>query len=160
MQISRALFILVMAIMTGLSVSAQNQSAKKTVNSYPKFKPPVLITVLGTHKSSTTIGVQEAEALIGMPLKITDSKNNQYTVSSYQFLYRKKGVTEDEATGKLSPATTISSSLFKQTPLPKIWVEKIREEVKQGEELYFFDVIARDNNGRVLYAPELKLTVQ
>lgn len=125
-----------------------------------KYKVPPLYTQLGGFRDSVSIPVSEAENIIGQQLKIFDDKKGVYTVSSYQFLYRKKGVTENEKTGKVSPITSIVSSRFKITPLPTTWINQVRETVKSGEELFFFDVIAKDAQGRVMYAPNLKIMVR
>ncbi|MBS1743911.1 MAG: hypothetical protein JST81_12830 [Bacteroidetes bacterium] len=124
-----------------------------------KFKPPKLHTMLDKYKDSTSISVEEALRIIDLPLTIHDDKNTAYTISSYQFLYRKKGVTEDEA-GNLSPTSTISSDRFKVSPLPPLWINIIKEQVKSGEEFYFFDVIAKDSHGKVMYASNLKLMIR
>ena len=39
-------------------------------------------------------------------------------------------------------------------------LNKIKEQLKSGEELYFFDVIAKDTLGRVMYASSLKILIQ
>jgi hypothetical protein len=125
-----------------------------------KFKPPQLNTILGGYKDSVTISVAEAERIIGEKIYINDNKKVVYAVSSYQFAYRKIGVTEDEQTGKVTPTKTLVASLFKTTPLPATWVQQVREQVKPGDELWFFDVIAKDAQGRVMYAPGIKFTVK
>ena len=136
---------------------AQKTPGKKTVTTSQKFKAPKLYTFLGTNKDSVAVPVAIAENIIALPMKIYDDKNVEYKISSYQFLYRKKTVTEDEQTGKASPATSIVSDRFTVTPLPGLWVDKIGEELKAGEELYFFDVIAKDAQGRVMFASNLKI---
>ena len=160
MQYFKSLLAGFAILFCAMSVSAQTQGSKKGTTTISKFKPPVLITSLGKYKTSGAIPLIEVDDLVALPLRITDEKNNVYQVSSYQFMYKKVGVTEDEVTGKVSPTTSISANLFKVTPLPHIWIQKIGEEKKRGEELFFFDVIARDKNGRVMYAPDLKLTVE
>ena len=88
------------------------------------------------------------------------AKKGTYTIQSYKFIYRRKTVTEDEQ-GNLSPTTSISSQAFYDaSPLPDIWVKTIREELKQGEELYFFDIIVKDNLGRIMYAHDLKIQIK
>ena len=125
-----------------------------------KFRPPALTSSLGGFKDSATITVADAERIIGEKISISDSKKGIYTVSSYQFGYRKIGVTEDEQTNKVTPTKTLVASLFKVSPLPATWVQQIREQVKPGDELLFFDVIAKDAQGRVMYAPDIKLSVK
>ena len=138
---------------TGSQVQAQTKP-------FAKYKVPKLYTQLGSLKDSVNISVSEAENIIGQPLKISDDKKGVYTISSYQFLYRKRGVTENEETGKVSPITSIVSSRFKITPLPNTWINQVKETVRSGEELFFFDVIAKDAQGRVMYAPNLKIIVR
>ena len=89
-----------------------------------------------------------------------DAKNNVFTVTSYQFLYKKRVVTEDEKTGKVSPATSISSDRFTTSPLPPLWVKTVKERINTGEEIIFFDIIAKDSQDRIMYAPNLKLLVK
>lgn len=122
-----------------------------------KIKPPKLFTVLGIAKDSVVMPVEQAKALIGASLKVTDDKNNPLTVTYYQFLYKRKAMTEDEETGKFSPTTSIASDYFTSTPLPEKWVRIIKEDLIAGEELYFFDVIAKDAQGHPFYAPNVKI---
>ncbi|RYY70791.1 MAG: hypothetical protein EOO13_05395 [Chitinophagaceae bacterium] len=136
-----------------LNVTAQTKPAVK-------FKPLPLTTVIGGYRDSATITVAEAERIIGEKIYIADSKKVAYTVSSYQLAYRKLGVTEDEQTGKVTPTYTLVSNLFKLSPLPPIWIKQIKEQIKSGDELWIFDVIAKDPQGRVMYAPDVKLKVK
>jgi hypothetical protein len=128
------------------------------------FKPPKLTCSLGNYKDSAVITASEGQQLISTALKITDAKNGKYTISSYQFLYRKTGVTEEEnedgPTGKTKPSTTISADLFKTSPLPQLWIKNINDQLKTGDELFFVDVIVKDEQGRLMFAPTLKLKIK
>jgi hypothetical protein len=147
------LFLVLVLMAVGTQLHAQ---ARPVV----KYKVPKLFTQLGGFRDSVTISVEEAENIIGQPLKIFDDKKGVYSISSYQFLYRKRGVTENEVTGKVTPITSIVSNRFKVTPLPDTWTSQVKEQVKPGEELFFFDVIAKDAQGRIMYAPNLKIMVK
>ena len=147
------IFLVLILLAAGIQLQAQTKPVVK-------YKVPKLFTQLGEFRDSVNISVQEAENIISQPLKIFDDKKGVYTISSYQFLYRKKGVTENEETGKVTPTTNIVSSRFKITPLPDTWISQVKEQVKPGEELFFFDVIAKDEQGRVMYAPNLKIMVK
>ena len=126
-----------------------------------KFKPPATKTFLGKYSGATaTITAAEGKELITQPLKITDDKNYSYKISSYQFAYKRRGVTEDEETGKTSPQSDMVAQRFMETPLPEIWKTNIAEQLHSGEEFYFFDVIVFDKQGRLFFAPELKITIQ
>ena len=149
--------IAVLFVAVSLTAAAQTKPAVKPA---VKFKPPVLTTVIGGYKDSSTISVAEAERIIGEKLYISDGKKVMYSISSFQLAYRKLGVTEDEQTGKVSPTYTLVASLFKASPLPANWIQQIKEQVKPGDELWFFDVIAKDAQGRVMYAPDVKFKVK
>lgn len=125
-----------------------------------KFRPPKLTTFLGIRSDSATVLVDEALQLVRLPLKITDDKKNPYTISSYQLMYRRRAVTENEETGKVTPTMSNVAELFKETPLPEFWKKSLTEQLKPGDELYFFDVIAKDSLGRLMFAPDLKIKVQ
>ena len=147
------LFLLAFVLLSSQQLLAQTKPAPV------KFKPPKLFTQMGGFRDSVTLSVAEAENIINQPLKIFDDKKGLYTISSYQFLYRRKVVTEDEATGKAIPTSTMVAGTFKVTPMPPIWVNSVMEQVRPGEELYFFDIIAKDAQGRVMYAPDFKIKV-
>ena len=150
--------IFTMILLAGNIVMAQ---AKPVVKPMAKFKPPVVKSMLGNITGSMGVaGVEEGKNLIGQPLKITDSKNTTYTLASYQFSYKRIGITEDEETGKTSPETDMVAGQFTETPLPAVWQSNIAETLHKEEILYFFDIIVIDKQGRRFFAPELKITIQ
>lgn len=136
-----------------LGAQAQTQNSTKT----EKYKVPKISTLLGSYKDSVKIPVAEILKIINQPLFFTDGSNMKYTLSSYQVLYKKNAVTEDEA-GQVKPTTSISSARFKTSPLSAIWLKVINEQLSTAEEILFFDIIVKDEKGRVMYAPNLKFT--
>ena len=158
MQLIKIFFLACSVFLTS-GVFAQKSSPQK-IQYYKKFKVPKLITSLGNFKDTMFVSPQVADSLLGISFKISDAKNTPYSISSYSFLYRKIVATEDEQTGKVSNTTSVKSSLFKASPLPQLWQNVIRENLRPGEELLFFDVIAKDAQGRVMYAPNLKLIIK
>lgn len=158
MQLIKIFFLACSVFLTS-GVFAQKSSPLK-IQYYKKFKVPKLITSLGNFKDTMFVSPQVADSLLGISFKISDAKNTPYSISSYSFLYRKIVATEDEQTGKVSNTTSVKSSLFKASPLPQLWQNVIRENLRTGEELLFFDVIAKDAQGRVMYAPNLKLIIK
>ena len=159
MKLSKVLFLFLLCSPMVVAAQAQKKPVVK-VKTIAKFKPPKLMTLLSTYKDSSIVSAGEAEALLSTPLRVVDDKKNVYTISSYQFLYRKIMATENEETGKVSQTTTIFADRFKTSPLPESWVAKVRENPKPKELLYFFDIIVKDAQGRVMYAPEIKFTIQ
>lgn len=152
--------LVLVATLFSLAVSAQTIKPKPgTVTLVAKFKPPVVNTFLGRNINGATVTVLEGQQLVGLPLRITDSAKNIYTVISYQFLYRKKSVVENEQTGKKEFSWTTLSDRFTVTPLPLVWRNNISPQVQKQEELYFFDILVADKLGRKFFAPEIKIKI-
>lgn len=140
-------------------VFAQSKPVQKSNTAAKPLKivPPKLKTFLGIVTDSMVIPLDQAKAILGTPLKVIDDKNNILTITYYQFLYKRKAVVEDEETGKLKATSSIVSDYFTTTPLPAKWVKLAREQLVPGEELFFFDIIAKDSQGHPFYAPNLKI---
>ena len=167
MRFLRSFCCSLLAFVISFSVVAQSAKpvVKKTVKSgtittVTKFKPPVVKTYLGRNEKDATVTVDEANQLVKLPLKITDANNNVYLISSYQFLYRKKSVIENEETGRKEIVYTNTADLFKSTPLPKVWRDNISGGLQKGEELFFFDIIVNDKLNRKFFAPNIKIIVK
>jgi hypothetical protein len=141
-----------------------NSNAQRTRTTKPvaglKLKAPKFTVTLGGYKDASLIEAKIADSIITLPIKVVDAKDISYSLSSYQFLYRKIVVSEDEATGKPYNTTSVKSSLFKISPLPALWLGVVRENLRPTEELMFFDIIVKDDKGNFMYAPNLKLTLK
>lgn len=124
------------------------------------YKPPVLVSSVSSFSGKKLATTTEAKNALTMPLVIKDSAGKIYAISSYQFLYRRRAQAEDEVTGEVRPVFSVTSQLFKTSPLPALWINRVSEDLKSGEELYFFDIIAKDDMGRVMYAPDISITVK
>ena len=148
----------VLLIAIASSCFAFGQTPAKPV---AKFKPPVVKTYIGTYTgNSTKISVSEGKQLVALPLTVVDAKNNTYPVSSYQFSYNRIGIKEDETTGDTTPEKDMVAARFRDTPLSNVWIKTIQDELHSGEELYFFDIVVKDKQGKMFFAPELKLVVE
>ena len=137
-----------------------SMAQESSVTKIAKFKPPVVQSFLGINTNGAEVTKEEASQLITLPLKITDAKKNTYAIDSYQFLYKKKGAIQDEQTGKIQTTFTTVADRFKATPLPKIWIDNLKDGFQKDEELYFFDIVVKDNSDRKFFAPDLKITIQ
>ncbi len=156
----RQLYLVLVCTFFGFCSSAQESQKKPEITKVAKFKPPVVKSFLGINTNGATVTIDEANQLIALPLKISDAQNNNYAIDSYHFLYKKKGVIEDEETGRKQVTFTTVSDLFKTTPLPKIWIDNIQNGFQKDEQLHFFDIVVKDKSGRKFFAPDLKITIQ
>ena len=153
-------FILLTVVIFNCSIVFAQKPKPVSPKTIQKFTPPKITSALGIRSDTASVYREEAIQLIALPIKVTDAKKNVYSISSYQFMYKRRGVTEDEGTGKVSPVMSMVSDLFRETPLPALWVKIISEQIKPGEELYFFDIVAKDAQGRLMFAPELKIKIK
>ena len=148
-------FVILISIVIPSILFAQ----QKTTQPKPKFKPPVVKVYLGGHPNGDSLSTGTAKLLLPLPLLILDSKNTEYKVENYQFLYRKKSYIPGAKTGKEEVAFTISAGIFKETPLPKVWIDNVGFNLLKGEEFYFFDIIVKDKQGNRFLAPDYKLFI-
>ncbi|MES2892065.1 MAG: hypothetical protein V4725_08640 [Bacteroidota bacterium] len=133
---------------------------KSSIPPGAKFKRPNVKSYLGKVTGKLNLSAEEGRLLVAQQLRIVDDKNVPYVISSYQFAYKRIGVTEDEATGKTSPQSDIAADRFTVSPLPAVWQKNISDGLHRGEELYFFDIIVFDKQGRRFFAPEIQVTIQ
>jgi hypothetical protein len=152
-------FFCCLFLLSAINTSSFAQT-RDTIIKEPKFKPPLVKTYLGVNQNGVQVTVDEGVQLAGLPLKIVDSKNNQYVIDSYQFLYKQKSYFLDDETGKKEEAFTIAADRFNTTPLPKVWIDNIKRNLQKDEQLYFFDIVVKDKEGRRFFAPELKITIK
>lgn len=145
--------ILSMLSMTLIKTEAQ-------VTKMAPFKAPILHTSLNGFSDSASIPYQDIRNFIDMPLVVMDSARKKYLVSSFQVIYRRLGVTENEKTKKVMPAYTFSSERFSGNQLSALWQRIIREESKPTESIRFFDVIVKDENNRLMFAGDLLLKLR
>lgn len=160
LKTSAYLFLSIILINTVSAQATKKVVKPATITPVAKFKPPAVKTFLGRNSGESSVTVDEANQLVSIPLKITDDKSNVYTISSYQFLYKKKSVIENEDNGKKEIVFTTTANTFKSTPLPKIWQDNISGALQKDEQLYFFDVIVNDKQNRKFFAPNLKILVK
>jgi hypothetical protein len=156
-NIFKYLFCFSLVISVGNISFAQQKEVMTKVH---KFKPPVVKTFLGINQNGAHVTVDEGNQLIALPLKIVDAQNHNYPISSYRFLYRKKSVILNDETGKKEETFSITASRFDSTPLPKVWINNIQGRLQPEEQLYFFDIVVKDKEGRDFFAPELKITIK
>jgi hypothetical protein len=123
---------------------------------------PVLKISLGNISDSTAVSVDELVHLISLPLKITDANNNTYAIVTYNLVYTKQDVTENEENleqqiTKAYPTSSKVAGKFATTPIPDLWVASISQQLKPAEELFFYDVVVKDAQGKFRFAPNLKI---
>ncbi len=141
------------------NIAGQNP-VKPAAPNAAKYKKPLVKSFISDVSGTASLNAAIAGELISQPIYVIDDKKVNYTISSYQFVYKRIGVSEDEESGKAIPQSDIAADRFTTTPLPDVWQKNIKEGLHKGEELYFFDIIVFDKQGHRFFAPEIKITIQ
>ena len=102
------------------------------------FRPPTLHTSMGAYRDSAQVPYEQMKNLVSQPLIVKDSASNIYQITSFQVIYRRLGVTENEKTKKILPSYTFANARFSQNTLSELWQKIIREDCKPTESLHFF----------------------
>ena len=147
----------IICLFTLVTAGAQPPKNNRQKNPVVVATKPVFKTSLADLVNTATILVEELTQLIAVPFKVTDDKKNTYPIVSYRLLYTKQGVTENEEMTKAMPTSSKVSGYFTSTPLPAIWVDNIRQGLKPGEEMLFFDIVVKDPKGKLWFVPNLKI---
>ena len=93
------------------------QPIKKTPRpvAVSRVKQPIVKSYLATFTGVKSFcSAAQGKQVIAFPLVIKDDKGFVYKLSSYQFAYKRKGVTEDEETGKTAPVSTLVAQHFSE----------------------------------------------
>src|SRR4051794_3856453 len=80
-------------------ISSMAQKPARNVTKPAADKKPLVKSWLGQTSGNVSMEAAAAGQLISQPLKVTDDKQVDYVISSYQLAYKRIGVTEDEETG-------------------------------------------------------------
>lgn len=137
------------AILMGFAATAFSQ----------KQPLPKISTIFAQYKDTVKLNKEEVAAIIHSSIRVVDEKRVVYTIASYQVAYRRVAFYEDENTGKIHETTSLASERFTTTPLSPVWIKTIQEGVQKGEEIMFFDIIVRDPEGKVRFAPNFMIKV-
>ncbi len=155
MKIIVSLFVVCLTLLGSVNVFAQTKPTK-----FVKYTPPKLFTTIGVLKDSAKAPMAQAKAILGQKLIIKDAKGStNYTIQSYQFIYTKRTVSEDENGNAIASKSIVAKQFYNGDPLPVSLVTTMREQMLEGEELYFFDIIVKDDKGRIMFAPTLKIFI-
>ncbi|MCP9749362.1 hypothetical protein [Ferruginibacter sp. HRS2-29] len=148
-------YLLLVVLWASFHTGLKAQTKPKETKIAP-YKVPKMSTLLGQYKDSVVLPRQDVLKALALPLRVVDEKGVVYVVTNYQVAYKQMTVSETED-GKAIPATSLSSQRFSATPISAKWLDFLNERLKKGEEVFFFDIIAKDPKGRVMYAPNLKI---
>ena len=154
----KVIFILLLNLGIGHFTIAQKQKIATKSNHY---SPVIVKTFIGKYGNNAVISIEEAKSLLSQPLTVLDSKSKTFPLVTYSFLFKRKGIIENEQTGVKTSSITNVSDHFQTTPLPALWIKNINEGgFVKDEEFYFFDIVVKNEKGVNIFAPDIKIKIQ
>lgn len=89
-------------------------------------------------------------------LVVRDQKNNKYEVVSFEFTYEQKTPYINDSTNKPSSYTEYIGDNFKNTAhLSTLWVNKLKESLQRGDELFFSNIVVKYPPDKYYQVPDL-----
>lgn len=150
----------IIVILCLLSFQGFAQKSPEKITRNAPFKVPLLYTTINNLKTKSVISADDAARVLNMPLVVKDDKNIVYTIASYLIAYYRVSEIIDEKTGKSEKVVNLVSQRFTSTPLPGLFLNPLIGYFRSGEDIMFVDIIVKDSKGRVMYAPDLKITIK
>lgn len=147
------LYLIALACCFGiLNAVAQNNTTTQ--------KPPQLQSFWGYYKSGTH-PLEVVLRITDTAIWVIDELKQRYTIRSFRINYFSYDSYEDEATGKIKYRHNLLSSEFRETDqLNELWKQKLYEELKPKDEIHIDLLSVRDKQGRIFYAPDIKIVIQ
>lgn len=126
----------------------------------PVLKPPVLQSFWGYYKAGVH-PVETVRIMIDTAIWVMDEQKQPYTVRSFRVNYFSNDQYEDETTGKMKTRRNLLSKEFRETNmLSDLWKQSIYESLKPKDEILIDLLSVKDKQGRIFYAPDIKISVQ
>ena len=145
--------ILILVLLT--SVFTHTHAQEK-----PSLQPPVLQSFWGYYKAGVH-PVETVRMLIDTAIWVMDDQKQRYIVRSFRVNYFSNDQYEDETTGKMKTRRNLLSKEFRETNmLSDLWKQSIYESLKPKDEILIDLLSVKDKQGRIFYAPDIKISVQ
>ena len=124
------------------------------------LKPPTLQSFWGYYKAGTH-SLESVHSMIDTALWVIDDQKQYYQLRSFRINYFSFDQYEDEATGKIKNTRNLVSKEFRETNmLSDLWKKSIHESLKPKDEILIDLISVKDKQGRIFYAPDIKITVR
>lgn len=139
--------LLLWILLGGLTTGTPRLSAQdKPSESVKRTLVPVFRSSLG-NVLSNTIPASLMRQLLDSALIARDSMGEKHPVVSFEFGYRTTASYHNDTTGRIEQANSYLSFHFASNRLDSLWRNRIAQQIKPGDELYFERIIAEGPQG-------------
>ena len=97
--------------------------------------------------------------LIDSPLVVKDEKGKVYPVVRYTFNYSFSSVYVDGETKQRKVRQDFRSKTFETTTLPEVWRSSIKENIRNGDVIFYNDVIICMPDGKKRMVEDLRIVI-
>jgi hypothetical protein len=101
-----------------------------------------------------------ARAVLLTPLKVTDDKGTEYTITRFRFSYRQNSAFQDSSGNIVRNSQLFTRDYFNTNLVDSTWSRIISFELQPGEAFTVDGVVVKDAKGAKMLAPNLELTIQ
>ncbi|PUZ24288.1 hypothetical protein DCM91_12720 [Chitinophaga costaii] len=109
---------------------------------------------------SDTLPRPEVIKTLDQNLVVRDQKNNKYEIISFEFTYEQKTSFVNDTTNKAGYYIEYLGDNFKHTAkLSDIWVNKLKETLQRGDELFFSNIIVKYPPDKYYKVPDLRFVI-
>lgn len=133
--------------------------------SQPKKKPeevPVPIVFSSYWGPIATGNILAAQIIAIAPaiINVKDNKGQLYQVTNFRINYSFKSSYKDEETGQTKTVKDLRVNDFSGiNVLTTAWIDSIKDNIKVGDQIIINKILFRNKEGRLMVAPDIRITV-
>lgn len=156
-HLSAFVFFLLMINMATFAQSGKKPAPAKTTTT---AKRPMKLRSSWGLFLSDTLPKSQVVKLLDSVLLVRDEKNNLYPVISFAFTYEQHQPYLNDTTGLPAIYKDYTGDNFKTSHLPKLWSNRLKESLQQGDVLYFDEIIIKYTEDKLYKAPSLRIDIK
>lgn len=158
-HLSAFIFLLLMINMNTFAQSGKKPVPTTKAASVTNKRPAKLRSSWGLFLSDT-LPKSQVVKLLDSALVVRDEKNHLYQVISFAFTYEQHQPYLNDTTGQPSIYKDYTGDNFKTSRLPALWSSRLKENLQQGDVLYFDDILIEYAPDKLYRAPAIRIEVK
>ena len=121
---------------------------------------PLTYTSFWGPVSSGNIKSAQIIAIVQAPILVKDNLGQLYKVSDFRINYSFSGSYKDESSGQVKSMKDLRVADFNNVNvLSSVWSESIKDNIKPGDKIIMNKIFFINKNGKMMIAPDLRITV-
>lgn len=139
-----------------IAFASFSQTKKKQEEVYV----PLVFTSYWGPITSGNILAAQIIAIAPAVINVKDNKGQLYQVTNFRINYSFKSSYKDEETGQTKTIKDLRVNDFSNTNvLTAEWIDSIKDNIKQGDQIIINKILFRNKEGKLMVAPDIRITV-